>query len=82
VPVPQYAHLPVAVNAEGQKLSKQTLAQPLDDHNPLPALMAAFRFLGMAGLEGNDASLEDVWEETIRLWSLDKVPKVRAIRMG
>jgi len=47
LPTPDYAHLPVAVDAAGQKLSKQTLAAPVDASNPWPALRAATRFLGM-----------------------------------
>lgn len=46
LPTPDYAHLPVALNARGDKLSKQTGAPPLDDRNPAPALWAALRFLG------------------------------------
>ena len=44
-PTPAYAHIPVAANAEGQKLSKQTFAPALDTDNPIPALFQALAFL-------------------------------------
>jgi glutamyl-Q tRNA(Asp) synthetase len=44
---PRYAHVPVATGAAGEKLSKQTLAPPLNCANPEPELRAAFRFLGL-----------------------------------
>jgi len=40
-----YAHIPVVLAADGQKLSKQTKAPPIDWTNPAPALVAALRFL-------------------------------------
>lgn len=43
---PAYLHLPVAVNEAGQKLSKQTLAAPLNAREAAPALVQALRFLG------------------------------------
>ena len=43
---PRYLHLPVAANAAGEKLSKQTRAQPVERQAPGPALAAALRFLG------------------------------------
>ena len=43
---PSYLHLPVAVNEAGQKLSKQTLAAPLESSKAGPSLVAALRFLG------------------------------------
>ena len=39
VPTPRYLHVPVAVNAAGEKLSKQTRAAPLDARHPVPALV-------------------------------------------
>jgi glutamyl-Q tRNA(Asp) synthetase len=45
---PAYLHVPVVVNAQGEKLSKQTLAQALDVDDPLPALVTAARHLGLA----------------------------------
>jgi len=32
---PSYSHLPILVNAENQKLSKQTFAKEIDDSNPI-----------------------------------------------
>lgn len=46
LPQPRYAHLPVAVNEDGEKLSKQTLAAPVDAAHPGPALVSALIFLG------------------------------------
>ena len=43
---PRYLHVPVAANAHGQKLSKQTLADPVDPAAPGPALAQALAFLG------------------------------------
>lgn len=45
VSTPAYFHLPVVVDAAGDKLSKQTKAMPIDGSNPGPELAAALRFL-------------------------------------
>jgi glutamyl-Q tRNA(Asp) synthetase len=46
-PAPRYLHLPVLLNKQGQKLSKQTRAAPLDDTRAGPNLLMALRFLGL-----------------------------------
>jgi glutamyl-Q tRNA(Asp) synthetase len=62
-PVPRYLHVPVAVNAAGEKLSKQTGAEAIDLARRGDALRRAFAFLGQAatddlaeGLRNWDAS--------------------------
>jgi len=60
---PRYAHVPVALNASGEKLSKQTGARPLDLSDPKAELARARRFLGQD---------EDGWD-------IARVPRVRAI---
>jgi len=47
LPLPRYLHVPLVVNARGEKLSKQTLAPALDRHAPLAALEEAGRHLGL-----------------------------------
>jgi glutamyl-Q tRNA(Asp) synthetase len=83
VPTPQYAHLPVAVNAAGEKLSKQTQAEALDDNNPVPALWQALDFLGQQpSRELRSGSLADLWQWALRNWSLARVPKQKTLPLA
>lgn len=45
LPTPAYMHLPVAVNAQGEKLSKQTLARPVEKSSAVSTLFDALVFL-------------------------------------
>ena len=46
LPQPAYSHLPLALGADGRKLSKHAAALAVDARDPLPALRAALYFLG------------------------------------
>lgn len=79
LPVPSYAHLPVAVDAQGHKLSKQTHARPVDPSQPT-ALWHALAFLGQEpppGLLGADAA--ELWSWAKTHWRLARVPHCRAL---
>jgi glutamyl-Q tRNA(Asp) synthetase len=78
-PIPQYAHLPIITNALGQKLSKQTLAKPLDKKNPLPALFEALQYLGHPPpLDLLNETVETLLQWAIANWQLSNVPKTFA----
>jgi glutamyl-Q tRNA(Asp) synthetase len=77
LPRPRYAHLPVAVDAAGEKLSKQTFAAPLDATRPLPALVATLGFLGQRPpAELARGTLEEFWDWALENWSLERVPRI------
>ena len=77
-PVPTYAHLPLATNAAGEKLSKQTLARAIDAHPPQSALLAALRFLGHNPPDMPAAApLAETWAWARAHWSLAAVPRRR-----
>ena len=54
LPRVRYAHLPLALDDEGRKLSKQERALAVDADDPLPALRAALAFLGQAAMSASD----------------------------
>ena len=78
-PIPQYAHLPVAVDATGAKLSKQTRAAPVDARDPAPALFAAARFLGQNPPDECRLAGADFWAWAMQNWRLDRVPRRGAV---
>jgi glutamyl-Q tRNA(Asp) synthetase len=80
VATPSYAHLPVAVNAGGEKLSKQTRAAPVDISRPGSALFAALEFLGQRPpLELCAAAVPEIWAWALENWQLDRVARGPAL---
>jgi glutamyl-Q tRNA(Asp) synthetase len=72
VPTPAYLHLPVAVDAAGDKLSKQTRAPALDTGDPADELLAAMRFLG---LDPPVLGIADLWAWAIGAFRDDQLPQ-------
>lgn len=82
-PTPQYSHLPVAVNRNGEKLSKQTLAAPLADCEAPAELVRALRFLGQdAPADLAAASIPEIWTWARKNWRTDSIPRRRSLPEG
>ena len=80
LPTPRYAHLPIAINGAGQKLSKQTHAEPVSGAPAVPLILSALEFLGQQPpAQLGDATVEDVWDWAIENWRMQRVPRQRAI---
>jgi glutamyl-Q tRNA(Asp) synthetase len=74
---PGYLHLPAVLNAQGEKLSKQTRAEPLARTNPVPVLWQALAFLGQCpSSEWQAATRADFWAVAISRWSEEAIPRV------
>jgi len=80
-PTPRYAHLPVAVNQNGEKLSKQTLAPPLRAEEAPVQLWRALRFLGQEPPDALKAEpTPSLWSWALAQWRTEKVIPRRSLR--
>lgn len=79
---PTYAHLPIAVDKQGYKLSKQYHAKPIDDTDPVTTLILALDFLGQDPEKLlAEESVEEIIEWGIKHWSLEKIPRLNSIEV-
>ncbi len=74
-PPPSWLHIPVILNEEGQKLSKQNHAPALDDQQPAENLASALEALGQhppANL--NQQSVDSILAWATRHWRREAIP--------
>lgn len=72
---PDYLHLPLALNPEGNKLSKQNHAPPLPRQAPQKMLITALAALGQeVSNEWNDLSVEQLIQRATQQWQRVKIP--------
>ncbi|UTW03506.1 tRNA glutamyl-Q(34) synthetase GluQRS [Amphritea atlantica] len=77
---PVYAHIPVATNRQGQKLSKQTLAPALDERQALQLTIRALDFLGQQPVaELADGTIEECLCWATTHWDITAIPKQTGI---
>ena len=79
---PRYAHIPVAANSDGQKLSKQTYATALNLEHPVPQLIEALHFLNQSPDPVLvDASVDELLKWAVTNWKMEQVaPVLQQIR--
>lgn len=74
LPAMHYAHIPVVLNAQGEKLSKQTQAAAVDDRQPATQLWQALDFLQQSPpVAIRNAPLADIWQWADQNWQLSRI---------
>ena len=68
-----YMHLPLAMNGQGQKLSKQNLAQALDVSKASELLQQAILALGQPNVELNQPRI--MLQQAVQQWNVNLIPK-------
>ncbi len=71
LPIPGYVHVPLVLDASGDKLSKQTMAPALPLDDPAPLLRRALTFLTHP--PPPDFSLAELWAWAIPHWDLRRL---------
>lgn len=72
----EYAHIPVASNVAGEKLSKQTLALALDLNDASNLIWHALAFLGqLPPTDLKNSTLQEIWQWATEHWDLTKTPQ-------
>jgi len=79
-PLPQYAHIPVALEMNGQKLSKQNLARPLSTGNIGATLFTALQWLQQQPTEElRGAPAAELLQWAVAHWDIDALSGLREI---
>jgi len=78
---PTYAHIPIVTNAHGQKLSKQTFAEEIDNINPLKLLITAYNLLNQEKFLQPPKNISEFWHQAILHWDINKITKVNAFQV-
>lgn len=74
LPALEWCHLPILVGTNGEKLSKQTGALPVDEARPLPSLLAAWSHLGQQAFAETPASVAEFHALARTNWRPGAVP--------
>jgi glutamyl-Q tRNA(Asp) synthetase len=65
------------VNNAGEKLSKQTLAEPISKEHAPALLFKTLQFLGQnPPAELANSTVPEAWDWTFKHWDLNKIPSV------
>lgn len=81
LPTPHYLHLPVIVNAQGEKLSKQTLAEPIRKDMVVATLFQALCHLQQyPHPQLAQASINELLESAIANWQPERLAGLQTVQ--
>lgn len=75
---PMYLHLPLAVDLQGNKISKSDNATKVDPGNKETLLISALKFLGQRPPDDLVKSdINDIWSWAVEHWQTSSIPKLK-----
>jgi glutamyl-Q tRNA(Asp) synthetase len=74
LPVPHFMHIPVVLDAAGDKLSKQTRATPVSNHDAMANLKRSLGFLGQK-IPDTPVDIGSLVKEASASWDVRSIPK-------
>lgn len=77
LPTPRYLHIPVVTDARGEKLSKQTLAAPVETGRAVPWLQEALHFLGQPVPASRGPA--ELLAAAASHWDIGRIPRAAAV---
>ena len=81
-PAPQYAHIPVLINTQQQKLSKQNLAPALDDQQAVANLLYCLRKLEQpVPTDVEPAQITELLQWAAKNWRPEQIPATLSIEL-
>lgn len=79
-PSPQYAHIPILLNAQGSKYSKQNLAEPIGSGDACDNLITALRFLRQPLPPKNcRRRIDRILDWACQHWQVKRIPACPAL---
>lgn len=72
LPTPAYAHVPLATDDSGRKLSKRLDSDPVSLQSPARGLRAALEFLGHQPPASDN--MKDTWDWALSHWDISRIP--------
>jgi glutamyl-Q tRNA(Asp) synthetase len=77
---PLYCHLPLAIDKDGNKISKSVGAASIDIRHKEKLLVSVLHFLGQSAPDDlAQSTLEDIWKWAIQHWNIRSIPQKNAI---
>ena len=80
IPIPSFLHIPLILNKDGKKLSKQTMANSLSLENISDTIIQALLDLGQNAPKAlSQENLNTIWAWAIENWDFKKIPATRGL---